>query len=322
MAEKSYFWDTVAADRTYSSADFADSLNGFGQGRSGVVRSGTTALEVTNPGTLNAVINTGACVFNGRVYTNSASVSKVLAAPSLNNKRIDRIVVRFDASLRTAVLTVIQGTETTGTPSAPAIDALKDVLLGYVQITNTAGSYTYAVVDERSYNDQNISASNLVSGTIPVARLSALTGDVSSSAGSNSVDLVAASVLSKLLTVDGSGSGLDADLVRGTFTTYGPTDNTAVSAATVRDLPAMSVGQIAIVNIGYTSTSGTIYNVTINLPATGTFDYGFYGNKTGTPGPIGIVLPGSSVAGGTAITVQNVNNTQHFALTGWVKRTA
>jgi hypothetical protein len=40
-------------------------------------------------------------------------------------------------------------------------------------------------------------------------------GDVTSSAGSTALTLVAASVLAKLLTVDGTGSGLDADRLDG-----------------------------------------------------------------------------------------------------------
>ncbi len=54
-------------------------------------------------------------------------------------------------------------------------------------------------------------ASNLNAGTLPAARLPALSGDVTSSAGSASVTLNAAAVLAKLKTVDGPGSGLEAD---------------------------------------------------------------------------------------------------------------
>jgi hypothetical protein len=59
-------------------------------------------------------------------------------------------------------------------------------------------------------------AGNLNAGTLPVARLPAHTGDVTSSAGSAALTLTAAQVLAKLLTVDGTGSGLDADLLDGT----------------------------------------------------------------------------------------------------------
>jgi hypothetical protein len=74
---------------------------------------------------------------------------------------------------------------------------------------------------------------------------SALTGDVTASAGSNAMTLDAAAVLAKLLTVDGAGSGLDADLLDGQSSAYYATA-TSVSdhladTADAHDASAISV---------------------------------------------------------------------------------
>jgi hypothetical protein len=95
--------------------------------------------------------------------------------------------------------------------------------------SNTNGAMTQSAVTT-AFNDAYIAgadlldgqhgsyyqnAANLNAGTLPAARLPAHTGDVTSSAGSANLTLTASSVLSKLLTVDGTGSGLDADLLDG-----------------------------------------------------------------------------------------------------------
>jgi hypothetical protein len=60
-----------------------------------------------------------------------------------------------------------------------------------------------------------LNASNIAIGTLPAGRLPGFTGDVTSSVGSNDLAIAANTILAKLLTVDGTGSGLDADKVRG-----------------------------------------------------------------------------------------------------------
>jgi hypothetical protein len=65
-----------------------------------------------------------------------------------------------------------------------------------------------------------VDASKLTVGTLPAERLPAHTGDVTSSAGSAALTLVAAKVLEKLLTVDGTGSGLDVDKLDGQEGSY------------------------------------------------------------------------------------------------------
>jgi hypothetical protein len=95
-------------------------------------------------------------VFGGRWYKNTASVSKTLTAVTINNKRRDRFVIRWDpVTLRSGVVTVIDGVETVGTPASPAIDSATDVLLGYIESYNNGGVYEYSAVDERVYAFDN-----------------------------------------------------------------------------------------------------------------------------------------------------------------------
>jgi hypothetical protein len=120
----------------------------------GVLDGLDNELAVSSSGGLAANVATGIATKGGRVYKNDAVVSPTLDAVSIGYKRIDRIVIRFDAvTNRSAVATIIKGTEVliANAATAPAITSGTDVLLAQVLITNTAGSYSYAYTDERVY---------------------------------------------------------------------------------------------------------------------------------------------------------------------------
>jgi hypothetical protein len=70
------------------------------------------------------------------------------------------------------------------------------------------------------HGDYYQDASHLTQGTLDEKRLPAYTGDVTAQGGSAELALVAARVLEKLLTVDGTNSGLDADLLDGKHGDY------------------------------------------------------------------------------------------------------
>jgi len=155
MAESSGFFGSTAGDRKYTSGQFSKALKLMTRGASGVVRGVDSELALAQSAG-SGLVATGAAIHEGRWYLNeTSSVSKVLSAVTINNKRRDRFVIRFDpVTARSAVVTVINGVETTGTPASPAIGA-DDVLLGYIESFNNAGVYSYSAVDERVYGFDN-----------------------------------------------------------------------------------------------------------------------------------------------------------------------
>ena len=184
MAETSYFFNSVGTDREYGAPDFTAFMNLFFFGVSGVLKGVDNQLEVTMSGS-SAAVNTGRAIKNGYAYINSASVTKALSNPTINYKRIDRIILRLDSvTARSIVITKVEGTEVVlANPAvAPSITAATDVLLAQILVTNTGGSITYDITDEREFlfHAAGVAIGN-ASGNIPIAN------------GSECVNLVAAS---------------------------------------------------------------------------------------------------------------------------------
>jgi hypothetical protein len=96
-------------------------------------------------------------------------------------------------------------------------------------------------------------AANLNAGTLPAGRLPARTGDVTSAA----LALVAAKVLEKLLTVDGAGSGLDADKLDGKQgSAYVDTSNNqTIAGKKTFSTPPAGVSNLAKHNDGVTAAN-------------------------------------------------------------------
>jgi hypothetical protein len=121
----------------------------------GVIRGLDNALAVTADGAGNALINTGCATKTGHGYTNTASLSKALTLPSAGYKQYTTLVVRVDStpSPNTMHVVTIAGTSVlianTATPAS--ITAGTDVYLADVLTTNTAGTYSYTVTDQRVY---------------------------------------------------------------------------------------------------------------------------------------------------------------------------
>lgn len=104
------------------------------------------APQPSSPAAMTVTVNAGSLFVGGAIVTQTAQTTGTITAPSGSNKRIDRVVI--DGT--TGAVSVITGTPTTGTPSAPAITAGK---LPCAQIgpllssTTTIG--TSLVIDER-----------------------------------------------------------------------------------------------------------------------------------------------------------------------------
>lgn len=156
MAEYSRFFPSIASDRLYTASQVDEYLYETLEEENGVLHLPTGSaydgmLAVTNAGTLSVDIDTGCAVKSGVLYLNSASLNKALSSVTSGSLRIDRIVIRTSVANRNMVATIITGTETTGTPAAPAIVDATDVLLAKILIDRSTGTYVYTVTDERVY---------------------------------------------------------------------------------------------------------------------------------------------------------------------------
>lgn len=156
MAEYSRFFPSIASDRLYTASQVDEYLYETLEEENGVLHLPTGSaydgmLAVTNAGTLSVDIDTGCAVKSGVLYLNSASLNKALSSVTSGSLRIDRIVIRTSVANRNMVATIITGTETTGTPAAPAIVDATDILLAKILVDRTTGTYVYTVTDERDY---------------------------------------------------------------------------------------------------------------------------------------------------------------------------
>ncbi len=151
MAERSGVFNSSAGDRKYTSANLAEGFYTFQHGESGVVKGVENSLSLASGAGYATTLATGRAVWLGRWYVNDAAKTMTSDAVTILNKRIDRIVIRMDSvTARSMAATIIKGTETTGTPSAPALGA-NDVALYQVLFDNTTGAVTQALTDERDY---------------------------------------------------------------------------------------------------------------------------------------------------------------------------
>lgn len=156
MAQRSYFFDSVAGDRIYTSADFARVFGAIA-GRDGVIYGYGDELKVT-PGSGMAVkVGTGAAFVQGRmleVYDQAETLP--IATADATNPRIDRVVVRVDLSTaqRKAYLAVKTGTAA-ATPVAPLLQqdsTIWEMSLAQVRVpAGATGVVAGNITDEREF---------------------------------------------------------------------------------------------------------------------------------------------------------------------------
>ena len=147
MAELCFAFDSIGTppgDRAYTSADIAQWMYEAGMRAEGVCR--VDNLLGVSAGGLVSTVSSGVAFKGGRMYKNTAALNLALGAIATTYKRIDVVVIRFDAlTLRFASALVIAGTPSTGTPVAPAINASTDIQLANILIDNTSGSPAYTI---------------------------------------------------------------------------------------------------------------------------------------------------------------------------------
>ncbi len=252
MAEASYFWATTGTgDGTgagYSAANlftiFRALLTGSSANAGGVAPDYLNKLAVSGTAT-PVTVATGAALVYGCPYVNDVAVTVAIATPTTST-RIDRIVLRATWAAQTVRITRIAGTEGAGAPSmTQSAGTTWDVPLATVSIT-TGGVIT--VTDAREWIlpnadgavttakilDANVTTAKLADGAVTTAKITdanvtyaklidqaqaTVMGRAAAAGTGDTTALTAAQLITILTGADGSGTGLDADLLDGLHAT-------------------------------------------------------------------------------------------------------
>lgn len=231
--EYSRFFDSTQNDqRSYSAEDFAEYLRAFYS--DGIIlnnpsaqNAGNLDLKVTSsPSSLAVTVNAGCAMIRGYWYKSEGSTSLSVNAANSIYPRIDRVVLRLDLSARKISLKVLPGTPS-AVPTAPALvrgENVYDLALARLIIPANATVIT-SVIDERS----DSSVCGYMQGHYTVGlqefqtQLNGIIAEAESK-GDEAVNLIKdmsnAVFHERMLTLDGSNSGLDADLLDGQHGSY------------------------------------------------------------------------------------------------------
>lgn len=145
--------DPEAPDRVYSAAVLMSVMAKFL--RDGIVHADGDGLAVsaTTPAAMSIDVGTGAAIVQGRYYLNDEALTLAVEAADPSNPRIDRVVLRLDATLgRTIHAVVLQGTPA-ASPVAPTLTRTAETWeLSLAQIVVGAGVTSIVagnITDER-----------------------------------------------------------------------------------------------------------------------------------------------------------------------------
>lgn len=176
----------------------------------GVLAGKRNTFTVTTTGGLGISVNTGDAIVQGFGFWADATTALTCATADPTNPRIDRAVLHADLSAHTASIILLTGTPAPS-PAAPALTqtstvwevSLYQVRVNASQTTLTGGSLT----DERTYAAPNIPAGGVPTTAIATGTLPSGVNLASGAQAGGSQIWTAAN--------DGTGSGLDADLIDG-----------------------------------------------------------------------------------------------------------
>ena len=227
MAEYSRFFDSTPGDkRSYSAAEFAEFMRTFYS--TGVISGGEKLKVTRNPATMSVAVAPGMAMLEGHWYLNDAAFPLQVTAADATYPRIDRVVLRLDLTLnvRKINLKVLKGIPA-AVPQPPALTRNENIYdLSLAQLSIVANATTVSTV-----TDERVDASvcGISQGLYTVdlsgfnAQLQEMLADMRSQA-QQAVDLIKEmsgdELLAMLLTVDGAGSGIDADRLDGQQGSY------------------------------------------------------------------------------------------------------
>ena len=118
MAEKSSFFNSIAGDRKYAAADFANYFNSILT--NGVLPSPSTNLQLISNNNMTVTIKAGKAFINGYIYTLDTDLIATLTTANGTLNRRDRIVIRFSSTGRAINAAVKTGTAASS-PIAPVL---------------------------------------------------------------------------------------------------------------------------------------------------------------------------------------------------------
>ncbi len=258
----SFFDSTVNDERSYTEREMALALGTIGG--NGVRTLDDLTVTAAQQG-LQAQVGVGRAMVEGYSYAllDDGGEPMLLAhEAALTQPRIDRVVLRLDksAEVKSIRVAVKQGTAAAA-PQPPELtrgDTVYEVSLAQVRIAVGAGTLRDEdITDER--------ADEAVCGTL----------DRAYRAAKDSVqadDYTAAKVLTKLKSVDGASSGLDADLLDGQQGTYYAkasdltTQTTALTSLKGQALRRTLKADVEIPSTGWTYTASyDRYHATVTV---------------------------------------------------------
>lgn len=117
--EQSSFFNSVSGDRRYKAEDWADYFASFIG--NGVFPNPSTNLQVLANNSMTVTVSVGKAWINGYFYHNTEALPLTLATADGQLKRIDRIVLRWDAQERNISVQVKQGSYS----SSPTVQAVQ-----------------------------------------------------------------------------------------------------------------------------------------------------------------------------------------------------
>ena len=152
---KSGFFNSVDGDRKYS----ADDLSNFFIKliSNGVFPNPSNCFKVIAKSGLIVTVKAGFAFINAKYVQNTSDYDLTLDAADTSNPRIDRIVLRYNATNREITLNILKGTPATE-PEAPALTRTTTVYeLALANITvaaNATAIVTADISDRRGYSSE------------------------------------------------------------------------------------------------------------------------------------------------------------------------
>jgi hypothetical protein len=221
------FFNSTAEDtRRYNAEEFAEFMRTFYS--TGVIAGGEKLKVSRSASTLSVTVSPGTAMVEGYWYCNTQALALPITANNGPLPRVDRVVLRLDLQLdsRSIHLAVKPGTPA-ASPQPPALtrdENVYEISLAKVQVPVNATA-PGVMTDERYQG----SVCGITQGLYTVdmsefdAKQQQMLSDMRAQAQA-AVDAITAmsntALLAKIKALDGSGSGVDADLLDGQHGSY------------------------------------------------------------------------------------------------------
>lgn len=161
--EQSSFFNSVSGDRRYKAEDWADYFASFIG--NGVFPNPSTNLQVLANNSMTVTVSAGKAWINGYFYHNTEELPLTLTTADGTLKRIDRIVLRWDAQERNISVQVKQGTYS----AAPTVQGVQRDADAYeLVLADIAVGAGVLAIGQGNVTDQRLDSElcGLVVGTV------------------------------------------------------------------------------------------------------------------------------------------------------------